>query len=194
MAERDQVFRTPISIQEQLARGVAHNDVVPEESSGFHLSDQRTGDAEVRHGFCSISGNHVYRHHVEPRVKIYVPEEGLFFVPLKNIVVVRWTHRTLDVLCESRRDDYRNADGDQQLSNPRTSSHFFSHDVKSSSTNARLALSGVRRLPLVSVGPCPFGFIFGVCERALRAVWAGAILDVPLAFGPHPELVAVPHV
>ena len=46
----------------------------------------------------------------------------------------------------------------------------------------------------MSVCPRPFGFLlFGVCARALRAVCARAIPDVPLAPGPHPEPAAVPH-
>ena len=31
----------------------------------------------------SIWGNYIYRHHVEPRVKLYVPREALFPIPLK---------------------------------------------------------------------------------------------------------------
>ena len=32
-------------------------------------------DGEARNDFWSISGNYIYRHHVEPRVKLYVPRE-----------------------------------------------------------------------------------------------------------------------
>ena len=71
LAGRDQVFRTSASIQEHLARGEEHNDVLQGESNGSQLSDQRTDDAEVRHDFLGISWNFVHRHHVETRVKTY---------------------------------------------------------------------------------------------------------------------------
>ena len=55
------------------------------------------------------------RHHVEPRVKVYMPKEESFF-PLKYIDVTRNTHRSLDVLVEKHVDDYWNVDGDRELS------------------------------------------------------------------------------
>ena len=46
--------------------------------------------------------NLIYRHHVQPRDKLYVPNErGHFPIPLKYIGVVRRTNITLDVLLES---------------------------------------------------------------------------------------------
>ena len=41
-----------------------------------------------------------YRHHVEPRVKLYVPREESFTVPLKYIVVTWTTDTSLDVMLE----------------------------------------------------------------------------------------------
>ena len=46
----------------------------------------------------SISGDFLYRHHVVPRVKLYMPREESFPIPLKYIDVTRTTHTTLDVL------------------------------------------------------------------------------------------------
>ena len=58
----------------------------------------------------------IYRHHVEPRVKLYVPREESFLIPLKYIDVSRTTHTNLDVMRESRIDDYWNIDGSRDLS------------------------------------------------------------------------------
>ena len=55
-----------------------------------------------------MSGNFIYRHHVEPGVKLYSPREESFPIPLKNINVSRTTHTNLDVMQESRIDDYWN--------------------------------------------------------------------------------------
>ena len=53
-----------------------------------------------------MSGNFIYRHHVEPRVKLYSPREESFPIPLKYIDVSRTTHTILDVKQEERIDDY----------------------------------------------------------------------------------------
>ena len=44
-----------------------------------------------------MSGSFIYRHHVEPRVKLYSPSEESFPIPLKYIDVTRPTHTNLDV-------------------------------------------------------------------------------------------------
>ena len=67
-----------------------------------------------------MSGSFIYRHHVEPRVKIYWSREELFPIPLKYIDVPRTTHTNLDVKQERRIDDYWNVDGSRDLSDPWT--------------------------------------------------------------------------
>ena len=62
----------------------------------------------------------MYRHHVEPRVKLYSPREESFPIPLKYIDVSRTTHTNLDVKQEKRIDDYWNIDGSKDLSDPWT--------------------------------------------------------------------------
>ena len=52
-----------------------------------------------------MSGNFIYRHHVEPRVKLYSPREESFPVPVKYIDVSRPTYTNLDVKQEKRIDD-----------------------------------------------------------------------------------------
>ena len=63
-----------------------------------------------------MSGRFLYRHHVEPRVKLYSPREESFPIPLKYIDVSRTTHTNLDVKQEKRIDDYWNIDGSRDLS------------------------------------------------------------------------------
>ena len=58
-----------------------------------------------------MSGNFIYRHHVEPRVKLYSPREKSFTIPLKYIDVIRSTHTDLDGAQEKGIDDYWNVDG-----------------------------------------------------------------------------------
>ena len=63
-----------------------------------------------------MSGSSIYRHHVEPRVKLYSPREESFPIPLKYIDVSRTTRTNLDVKQEGRIDDYWNIDGSRDLS------------------------------------------------------------------------------
>ena len=67
-----------------------------------------------------MSGNFIYRHHVEPRVKLYSPGEESVPIPLKYIDVSRTTHTNLDVMQERRIDDYWNIDGSGDLYDPWT--------------------------------------------------------------------------
>ena len=53
---------------------------------------------------------------MEPRVKLYVPKEDSFPVPLKCIDVTRNTSTSLDEMLEKNIDDYWNVDGDRELS------------------------------------------------------------------------------
>ena len=117
----NQVFRKSTSIQEHPARGEEHQVVLQGESDGSQLSDRQADDAEDRNDVWSISGNLIFRHHVQEKVqKFYAPNEGSFPIPLKYIDVVRRTSTPLNVLLESRIVDCRNVDDDSELSGPWT--------------------------------------------------------------------------
>ena len=75
---------------------------------------------EAINDFWSMSGNFIFRHHVEPRVKLYSPREETFPIPLKYIDVSRTTKTNMDVKQERRIDDYWNVDGSRDLSDPWT--------------------------------------------------------------------------
>ena len=59
------------------------------------LQDDSTRDDEE-----AERGGFIYRHHVEPRVKLHMPKEETFPIPLKYIDITRNTHTSLDVLLE----------------------------------------------------------------------------------------------
>ena len=85
-------------------------------SSPTPEQDSSPDDGEARNDFWSISGNYIYRHHVEPRVNLYVPREDSLPIPLRYIEVTRVTSTTLDVMLERRIDDHWNIEGDRELS------------------------------------------------------------------------------
>ena len=85
-------------------------------SSSTLLQESSPDDGEARNDFWSISGNDIYRHHVEPRVKLYVPRDESFPIPLRYIDVTRATSADLDVILERRIDDYWNIEVNRDLS------------------------------------------------------------------------------
>ena len=71
---------------------------------------------EAINDFWFMSGNFIYRHHVESGLKLYPPREESFPIPLKYIDVSRTTHTNLEAMQERRIDDYWNIDGLRDLS------------------------------------------------------------------------------
>ena len=59
--------------------------------------------------------NFIYRHHIEPRVPLYVPKEETFPIPPKYIDVTTATYTNLDVLQEKRIDDYWNVERESKF-------------------------------------------------------------------------------
>ena len=100
-------------------RGESRLDSLGESEGSLPPPHDSFPDAgEALNDFWSMSGNFIYRHHVEPRVKLYSPREESFPIPLKYIDVSRTTHTNLDVKQEKRIDDYWNIDGSRDLSDP----------------------------------------------------------------------------
>ena len=114
----DQELRTATLIRDHPIRGESPRYFL-EESEGSPPpppQDSLPDAGEAINDFWSMSGNFIYRQHVEPRVKLYSPREESFLIPLKYIDVSRTTHKNLDVVQESRIDDYWNIDGSRDLS------------------------------------------------------------------------------
>ena len=98
----DKVLRTSTIIRDSPHRGEEQEHLLPESdgSSSTLFQDSSLYDGEARNDFWYISGNIIQRHHVEPRVKLYVPREASFPIPLKYIDVTRSTSTSLDVMLE----------------------------------------------------------------------------------------------
>ena len=113
----DQELRTLTFVREHPIRGEDQRDFLGDsEGSLPPLQDSLPDAGEAMNDFCSMSGNFIYRHHVEPRVKLYSQREESFPIPLKKIDVSRTTRTNLDVKQERRIDDYWNIDWSRDLS------------------------------------------------------------------------------
>ena len=123
----DQELRTSTLIRPRPIQGAGHVDFLGESEGFLPLPHDSFLDAgEAINDFWSMSGSLIYRHHVEPRVKLYSVREESFPIPLKYIDVTRTTHTNLDVKQEKRIDDYWNIDGSRDLSDPWTGFTQFS--------------------------------------------------------------------
>ena len=117
----DQDLRTSTLVRHRPIQGESNIDFLGETEGSLPQPQDSLPDAgEAINDFWSMSGSFIYRHHVEPRVKLYSPREESFPVPLKYIDVSRTTHTNLDVKQEKRFDDYWNIDGSRDLSDPWT--------------------------------------------------------------------------
>ena len=117
----DQALRTSTLVRHRPIQGESNIDFLGESEGSLPQPHDSFPDAgEAINDFWSMSGSFIYRHHVEPRVKLYSPREESFLIPLKYIDVSRTTHTNLDVKQEKRIDDYWNIDGSRDLSDPWT--------------------------------------------------------------------------
>ena len=122
----DQDLRTSTLVRHRPIQGEGHLDFLGESEGSLPQPHDSLPDAgEAINDFWSMSGNFIYRHHVEPRVKLYSQREESFPIPLKYIDVSRTTHTNLDVKQEKRIDDYWNIDGSRDLSDPWTGFTLF---------------------------------------------------------------------
>ena len=117
IAGGDQELRTSTLIRDHPIRGEIRGDFLGEKEGSLPPPYDSFPDAgETINDFWSMSGNFKNRHHVEPRVKLCSPREESFPTPLKYIDVSRTTHTNLDVMQESRIDDYWNVGGSRDSS------------------------------------------------------------------------------
>ena len=117
----DQDLRTSTLIRPRHIQGEGHIDFLVESERSLPQPHDSFSDAgEAINDFWSMSGSFIYRHHVEPRVKLYSSREESFPIPLKYTDVTRTIHKNLDVKQEKRIDDYWNIDVSRDLSDPWT--------------------------------------------------------------------------
>ena len=114
--KENQVLRTSTFIRDNPDREEEQGNLLGEsDGSSPPLQDSSPDDGDARNDFWSISGNYIYRHHVESRVKLYVPRDESFLNPLKYIDVTRATRTSLYVMLE-KIDVSWNVDGDREFS------------------------------------------------------------------------------
>ena len=110
----DQDLRTSTLERPRPIQGEGHVDFLGESEGSLPQPHDSFPDAgEAINDFWSMSGSIIYRHHVEPRVKLCSPREESFPVPLKYIDASRTTHTN----CIG---DCWNIDGSRDLSDPWT--------------------------------------------------------------------------
>ena len=113
----DQDLRTSTLVRHRPIQGESNIDFLGESEGSLPQPPDSFPDAgEAINDFWSMSGNVMYRHHVEPRVKLCSRREESFPITLKYIDVSRTTRTNLDVKQEKRIDDYWNIDGSRNLS------------------------------------------------------------------------------
>ena len=117
----DQELRTSTLVRQRPIQGESNIDFLGEsEGSLPQPQDSFPGAGEAINDCWSMSGSFIYRHHVEPRVKLYSPREESFPIRLKYIDVTRTTHTNLDVKQKKRIHDYWIIDRSRDLSDPWT--------------------------------------------------------------------------
>ena len=135
---RDQEFWEPTLRQHRLVRSEDLSGGLQGESEGFQSTETNSTriseppgigkpfrgaepnveqvGAEALKDFWSIQGDLIYRHHIEPRVQLYVPKEETVPIPLKYLDVTRSAFINLDVSQEKRKDDCWNVNVNCSLS------------------------------------------------------------------------------
>ena len=79
----DQDLRTSTLVRHRPIRGESNIDFLGESEGSLPPPQNSCPDAgEALNDFWSMSGNFIYRHHVEPRVKLYSPREESFPIEL----------------------------------------------------------------------------------------------------------------
>ena len=105
----EQRLRTSALTRERPERGEEQQILQgkPDElHSPTQLQDDSTrDDEEAKSDFSTITIEFISRHHVVPRVKLYVPTKEAFPIPMKYIDDTRTTHTSLDVLLEKQIED-----------------------------------------------------------------------------------------
>ena len=101
---KEQRLRTSTSTRDRPERG-EEREILQGKSDELHSPTPLHEDStrmmrKLKSDFWTITGEFIYRHHVEPRVKLYVPKEESFPIPMKYIDFTRKTHTPLDVLLE----------------------------------------------------------------------------------------------
>ena len=99
LTEKDHEFQEPTLRRESTVRRESLSGKSRGDMEEFQPVESKD-DTETRNNFWSIQRDFIYRHHVEPRVHLYVPREESIRISLKYSDVIRSTHKDLDVAQE----------------------------------------------------------------------------------------------
>ena len=139
----DQDLRTSTLVRHRPIQGESHLDFLGESERFLpQPQDSLPGAGEAINDCWSMSGSSIYRHHVEPRVKLYSPREESFSSPLKDIDVSRTTRRNLNVMQERRIDDYCNIDGSRDLADYCTGFTQFIYSIGTETSSRIFVVQG----------------------------------------------------
>ena len=107
-----QVLRTSTLIMDIPDRGEEQGTLQGESdgSTSTPFQDSSWYDGDAKNNFWSITGDFICRHHVEPQVKLYMPREESFPIPLKYSDVTRTTHIRHQKNCWKNNDEYLDVD------------------------------------------------------------------------------------
>ena len=114
----DQELRTSTLVRHRPIQGESIIDFLGESEGSLPQPHDSFPDAgEAINDFWSMSGNFIYRHHVEPRAKLYSPRDESFPNTTESTLTFPELH--IRIWTSSRRkriDDYWNIDGSRDLS------------------------------------------------------------------------------
>ena len=96
-------FQEPTLRREQTAKSEDLSGEIQGEPGESQPADT-ADDAEAQRDFWSIQGDFMFRHHIEPRIQIYVSKEGTIPIPRKDTDVTGATFTNLDMLQERARE------------------------------------------------------------------------------------------
>ena len=123
----DQRLRTSTLTRDRPERG-EESEILEGNSDESHSStplqkDSTRDDEEAKSDLWTITGEFIYRHHVGPRVKLYM--SSTFLIPISTSKLSEQHYTSLDVLLEKNIEDFWNVDGERELSNAWRSSTRF---------------------------------------------------------------------
>ena len=162
----DKELRTSTLVRHRPIQGDGHFDFLGESEGSLPPPHDSLPDAgEAINDFWSMSGSFIYRHHVEPRIKLYVPREEPFLTPMKYIDVTRTTKylpwcndgengQICGSIClmQQKRANQRRAIEKWKLDNARQLRRIFF--IEPNDEEFELAMKAARRKLEVPMQPC----------------------------------------
>ena len=141
LSRGDQVLRTSTLFRDRPERGEEQGNFLRESDGSCSTPRQDSSwyDGEAKNDFWSISGKFIFCHHVEPRVKLYVPREVSFSFSTEIHRRDQGYKNSIGCSAGENIEDYWNVDGDRELSDTWTG---FTQDSLYWTKNHRMDVPG----------------------------------------------------